>query len=162
MSSSKTTLTNSCDWRPWLFIVKTMAVSGDVWKYINPDLNTPLPEPTRPSPPLPIAASSNTGHNTFTSLTADERDIYKLLYNEYKEDLSIAKQEIDILNTIRNHIVTTVNMEIIVYIESKETIHETLVALKKRLAPTDEARRLEVIDKYQRLRIFDRQTDVEL
>lgn len=161
MSSTKTILSSSCDWRPWLFIIKTMAISGDVWKYINPDLTTPLPEPTRPNPPAPADASTVEGHTTLTTLTSDEREIYKLLYSEYKESLSLVKQELDTLRAIRNHLVTSVSKENIVYIESQETIYDMLVALKKRLAPTDEARKLEVIDRYQRLRNYDKRIDVE-
>lgn len=161
MSSSKIVLTNSSDWRPWLFVIKTMAVSGGVWKYINPDLQTQIPEPTRPVAPSPAEASSIADHTTFATLSSDEREIFKLLYNEYKESLSLARQEMETLKAIRNHLVTSVSKDNIVYIETKDTIYDMLVALKKRLAPTDEARKLDVIDKYRRLRHFDRKTDVE-
>ncbi|KAI0993953.1 hypothetical protein K3495_g14231 [Podosphaera aphanis] len=138
-----------------------MAMSGDVWKYINPDLTTPPSQPALPTLPAPADASTIAGHTTLATLTSDERDIYKLLYSEYKEVLSQKKQEIDTLRGIRNHLVTSISKENIVYIESKDTIFEMLVALKKRLAPTDEARKMEVVDKYQRLRQFDKRTDVE-
>lgn len=58
-------LTNSSDWRPWLFVIKSMALSGGVWKYINPDLETQIPEPTRPAAPSPAEAISVEGHTTF-------------------------------------------------------------------------------------------------
>ena len=138
-----------------------MAVSGGVWKYINPDLQTQIPEPTRPVAPSPAEASSIADHTTFATLSSDEREIFKLLYNEYKESLSLARQEMETLKAIRNHLVTSVSKDNIVYIETKDTIYDMLVALKKRLAPTDEARKLDVIDKYRRLRHFDRKTDVE-
>ncbi|KAI0991000.1 hypothetical protein K3495_g17187, partial [Podosphaera aphanis] len=107
MSSSRIVLTNSSDWRPWLFVIKTMAVSGGVWKYINPDLRTQIAEPTRPVAPSPAEASSVEGHTTFATLTSDEREIFKLLYNEYKESLSLARQEMETLKAIRNHLVTS-------------------------------------------------------
>lgn len=138
-----------------------MAVSGGVWRYINPDLENPIPEPIRPVAPSPAEASLVEGHTTFASLTPDEREIFKLIYSEYKESLSLARQEMETLKAIRNHLVTSVSKDNIVYIETKDTIYDMLVALKKRLAPTDEARKLEVIDKYRRLRQFDRKTDVE-
>lgn len=109
-------LTTSCDWRPRLFVIKTMAIGGNVWKYIDPDQEDFLPEATRPVPPRASEASNITGHNTLISLTPDERDIYKLLYSQYKEDLASAKQEIDTLKAVRTHLVTTVSKENIVYI----------------------------------------------
>ncbi|KAI1001340.1 hypothetical protein K3495_g6859 [Podosphaera aphanis] len=138
-----------------------MAMSGDVWKYINPDLTTPPSQPALPTLPAPAGTSTIAGHITLATLTSDERDIYKLLYGEYKEVLSQRKQEIDTLRGIRNHLVTSISKENIGYIESKDTIYEMLVALKKRLSPTDEARKMEIVDKYQRLRQYDKRTDVE-
>ena len=161
MNSSRIILTNSSDWRPWLFVIKSMAVSGGVCKYINPNLETQIPEPVLSIAPSPAEASSVAGHMNFATLTADEREIFKLLYNEYKESLSLARQEMESLKTIRNQLVTSVSKDNIVYIETKDTIYEMLVALKKRLAPTDEARKLEIIDKYHRLQHFDQKTDVE-
>lgn len=161
MASSKIVLTSSSDWRPWLFIIKSLALGGNVWKYIDPDLASPLPEPTLPTSPEAIEASPVARHTTLATLTPDERDVFKLLYNEYKEKLSQVKAEIESLKLIRTHLVTSVSKENVVYIESKEGIHDMLVALKKRLAPTDEARKLEIIGKYNRLRTFDKRTDVE-
>ena len=89
MNSSKIILTSSCDWRPWLFIIITMAIGGDIWQYLNPDLDISQPEPIRPSPPQISDASSDRTHTTLASLITDEREIYKLLYSKYKEDLSI-------------------------------------------------------------------------
>lgn len=161
MNSSKIILTTGCDWRPWLFVVKTMAIGGNVWQYINPDQITVQPEPTRPFLSNTSDASSNASHTTLASLSSDEREIFKLIYSQYKEDLAVAKQKIDTLKSIRTHLVTSVSKKNIVCIVSKDSIHEMLFALKKRLAPTDEARKLEIINKYSRLRFFDKNMGVE-
>ncbi len=69
-----------------------MAVGGEVWEFINPDLPQQPREPTRPVAPLASDAStSSPPHTTLTTLTSDEREVYKLLYNEYKDNLSLMK-----------------------------------------------------------------------
>jgi transketolase N-terminal domain/subunit len=84
-----------------------------------------------------------------------------LLYNKYKDNLSLMKQQIESLRQIRNHIVTSTSKDNIVYLKGKTTIYDILVALKKRLAPTDNARKIEVATKYSKLRVFDKKTDLE-
>ena len=72
------------DWQPWLFIVKTMAKGSDVWRYINPKIDTTLAIPPRPIKPtiqqIKAAATS------LVDLTVEEQDLYKLMLADYKED----------------------------------------------------------------------------
>ena len=50
-----------------------MAVSGGVWRYVNPDLATQVPEPTHAVAPTPAEASSIAGYIAFATLSPDER-----------------------------------------------------------------------------------------
>ena len=79
----------------------------------------------------------------------------------YKENLAIAKQILDTIQTVRKHIVTTVSTRNIVYINDKTTVHQMLVALKKRLAPTDYARKLELARKYNKLKTYSKRENIE-
>ena len=139
-----------------------MALGGEVWEFINPDLlNRPI-EPARPVEPLASGASkSNPPNTTLEMLTSDERDTYKLLYGRYKDQLSLVNRQLDSLCQIRNYIVTSTSKDNMVYIKNHTTAYEMLVALKKRLAPTDNARKIEVASKYAKLRVFDKKTDLE-
>ena len=56
---------------------------------------------------------------------------------------------------------TSTSKDNIVYLKGKVTIYDMLVALKKRLALTDDARKIEVATKYSKLRVFDKKTDLE-
>jgi hypothetical protein len=85
-----------------------------------------------------------------------------LLYNKYKDNLLLIKQQIESLRQIRNHIVTSIGKDNITYLKGKETIYDILVALKKRLALTDNARKIEVTTKYSKLRVFNKKTDLEV
>jgi hypothetical protein len=63
-----------------LFIIKTIAFAGkrDIWKFIDPSLIVELTLLTLVE--LLIAISIVTKKTTLVKLTANERDVYKLLY----------------------------------------------------------------------------------
>jgi hypothetical protein len=146
-------------WDSWIFIVKAIAQGGDAWKYVNPDLGS---EPIIPSrPEKPTATHINPAKSSTTSLTPAELDMYKVMLAEYREDLATVKQVLDTLQTVRNHVVTTISVTNVVYIKNKSTVYQMLVALKKRLAPTDYARKLEVVHKYNKLKTFSKRENVE-
>ena len=147
------------DWKPWLFIVKTMADGGDIWIYINPDLQTEPVIPIRPNRPTP--QDVNVNKTTVVELDPAERDIYKVLLSVYKEDLANTNKILDTIQAVRTHIVTTVSAKNITYIDDKDTVYKMLIALKKRLAPTDYARKLEVIRKYNKLKTFTKRESIE-
>jgi len=146
-------------WEPWLFVIKTIADGGDTWKYINPDLDTEPVIPSRPEKPTP--RSINPAKNSLLELDAIEKETFKLFLADYKEELVVAKQILDNIQNVRNHIVTTVSTHNIVYINDKTSVYQMLVALKNRLAPTDYARKLELAYKYSKLKTFSKQEDIE-
>ena len=159
-STTKTVvLDQPSDWEPWLFVVKTIADGGDSWPYIDPDLQIEPAVPTRPEMPKPTAV--NPAKNTILELNAPEKETLKLLLSIYKENLAIAKQILDTIQTVRKHIVTMVSTRNIVYINDKTTVHQMLVALKKRLAPTDYARKLELARKYNKLKTYSKRENIE-
>src|SRR5271155_1631553 len=146
-------------WDSWIFVVKSIADGGDVWKYINPDLENEPAIPSRPE--KPTAKDVNPAKSSTTSLTTTELDMYKVLLTEYREDLATVKQVLDTLQTVRNHVVTTISVTNVVYIKDKTTVYQMLVALKKRLAPTDYARKLEVVRRYNKLKSYSKRETVE-
>ena len=86
MSSKPVVLVHSNTWEPFLFIIKTIAFAGkrDIWKFIDPSL---IAEPTLLTlAELLIATSVVAEKTTLVKLTADERDAYKLLYQNYRDD----------------------------------------------------------------------------
>jgi len=87
--------------------------------------------------------------------------MYKVLLTEYRKDLATVKQVLDTLQIVQNHIVTTISISNVVYIIDKSTVYQMLVALKKRLAPTDYARKLEVVYKYNKLKTYSKRENVE-
>jgi hypothetical protein len=147
------------DWESWIFVVKTIANGGDVWKYINPDLGIEPIVPSRPEMPTP--SGINPTKTTLPELDLAEKETFKLLLAIYKEDQSTVKQALDVIQTIRTHIVTTVSINNISYIKDNSTVYQMLVALKKRLAPTDRARKLDLIRQYSKIKTFRKNEPVD-
>ena len=85
-------------WEPWLFVIKTIADGGDTWRYINPDLNTELVIPSWPEKPTP--RSINPAKTSLLDLDATEKETFKLFLVDYKEDLVVAKQILDTIQTV--------------------------------------------------------------
>jgi hypothetical protein len=147
------------DWEPWLFVVRTIADGGDTWEYLNPDLDTEPIVPNRPIMPTPQEV--NPAKTSLLTLDPAEKETFKLLLSIYKEDLAVAKQVLDTIQIVRKHIVTTVSTSNIVHINDKTSVYQMLVALKKRLAPTDYARKLDLACKYNKLKTYSKREGVE-
>ena len=136
-------LSKPSEWDSWFFAIKVIARTENVWQFIDPDLPT---EPLVPSVPIkPIPANVNPAKSTIVTLDEGERELFKLLLTDYKEEKIINKEIHTALNGIQKHIVTSVSTENHVYIRDEETTYQMLRKLKSRLAPTDYARKLEVI-----------------
>jgi hypothetical protein len=76
------------DWEPWLFIVKSIAEGGDIWKYLNPDITLEPEVPIRPIMPTPQAI--NPAKASIVNLDPVEKETFKLLLAIYREDNSKA------------------------------------------------------------------------
>jgi hypothetical protein len=159
-STSKVTmLSKPSEWELWFFAIKVIARTENVWQFIDPDLPT---EPLVPSVPIkPIPADVNPAKSTIVTLDEGERELFKLLLTDYKEEKIINKEIHTALNGIQKHIVTSVSTENHVYIRDEETTYQMLRKLKSRLAPTDYARKLEVIRRYNKLKTFSKRENID-
>ena len=82
--------------------------------------------------------------------TNEQKDLV-FLREKYKE-LSIEyREKLDALKGIEQHIMATVDRQRILCLDGSDTVHQKLVALKERLAPTDGGRELDVIRRYREL-----------
>lgn len=160
-----TTATNSTvildtptNWKPWIFIIRNLAQGHNVWEYLDPDDKTPLEVPDRLLRPQPSDIAQG---KTLATFTASERELYKLMYQDYKdEDTEVLRIHTGI-QAVRTKILNTIQDTNMTYIYSSDTVHEMLVALKKRFAPTDHAQRIETIAKYNTLRTYNKRMKIE-
>jgi hypothetical protein len=167
-SKSTVVLDAPSNWIPWLFIVKEMATGNRVWEYINPDIPLAKALPVEGiEPEMPLSSHVNSD-KSLLEFTVAERDIYKLLLEEYRLQLTAYEKRqrdtnkiLDSLATLRTYIVTSIAKDYISYITEENTVHSMLLALKRRLAPTDQARKMEVALAYAKLKLYNKREDVE-
>ena len=151
-------LAKPTDWEAWIFIVRSLAEGESIWELINLDLETEPVILTEPAFPTPT--DINPATTSIIELTPDERELYKLLMAQYKEQSAKSVRTLDALNSLRKHIITTIAAYNHIYIMGQSTIYQILYKLKKRLAPTDYAREMEVVGRYNRVKSFSKRENV--
>lgn len=134
------------DWDAWISFVRTRATNSRVWDLVNPDLTTKpisIVEPIEPEFEIPddSVLFDRLGYEAFKA----RKDAYKTKYAKYERQ---QKALSDLITFIQE----TITSHNIVYIQ-KEEAHpwNILRALKKRLAPSDEARSLDIEQRYHKL-----------
>ena len=152
-------LDTSADWESWLYVIKTMSINDerDTWEFI--DLALPQ-EPRLPKRPT-MPEATDLGKQSIADLDVDERELFKLMYQQYREVLTQVTKTLETITRIRNFIVSTVSAKNIVYIKKTSTVYQMLVALKKRLAPTDDAKKIQLANQYNKLKRFQKNEPIE-
>jgi hypothetical protein len=103
-----------------------------------------LKEPDRPKP-----SDIKEGVTTTVALTAAEREEFRFQRDDYKIELVRYQRQREALNNIKDFIITSVARQHLSYLENKTTVYQMLTALKKRIAPTDRARKIELARRYR-------------
>jgi len=138
------------DWRTWIFVIRTEAEMTDVWQYIDPDLpSQPLHGLVPTEPSIPTVQAVKPSAVTYSDLNDREliqldmlREDYKIRWSEYKRTSSAIAN----INAAILHSISAGNLVFIM--QDCRTPYKKLRQLKKRFAPTDSARGLEL--RYQR------------
>lgn len=138
------------DWEEWYEVVRSSAQSRGFFELVDISAATQPPQPTRPAEPSyqdinPVAIS-------FAGLTNPEKEHYKVLLTEYRNRLVSFNEERTAFIEINDLIQRSIARGLKTYIRGLNTPYEMLKALKKRLAPTDRAKRLELARAYQALK----------
>ena len=144
-------LSNPSDWDEWLEIIKTKAVGGEVWKFIDPAIaKDELPSLTEPTIPTP--QDVNPDKTSLAQLNDDEKEELRFQRLSYKRKIATFDRQKAAMATLRSFIQETVTRTYLTYTFGCDTPHDMLVALKQRVAPTDQARKIELITQYQKLK----------
>ena len=98
-----------------------MAEGGDTWDYMNLDLEVEPVVPKRPTMPKPNDVNPN--KTNVLTLTIEEIEKYKVMITLYKDVQIVTNWTLDIIQTIRNHIVSMVSTKNIRYINDKTTLY---------------------------------------
>lgn len=149
------------DWDQWIQKVKTKAIGADIWEYINPDTEKGnLPELSQPPLPMPKDVNPNKKH--IYQLDEDEKDDLKHHRQIHKINLARYLRQETAYKGFLAYIQENISSNYFNCTMGLETPYEMLAALKQRIAPSDEARELELINKYNKLKkLFSKNQDLE-
>jgi hypothetical protein len=142
-------LKESVDWDEWVLIINAMAKRGDVSEYVDLTAAVEPAEPARPA--IPTFSTVKPGAASLADLDPTQQRELSMLREDFKEISRTYREKRDALKDIEQHIMTTVDRQNILYLDGADTVYQKLVALKKRLAPTDRARTLEVTRRYREM-----------
>ena len=144
-------LSNPSDWDEWLEIIKTKAVGGEVWRFLDPAIaKDKIPSLTEPTIPTP--QDVNPDKTSLAQLNDDEKEELRFQRLSYKRKIATFDRQKAAIATLRSFIQETVTRTYLTYTFGCDTPHDMLVALKQRVAPTDQARKIELISQYQKLK----------
>jgi hypothetical protein len=134
------------DWDEWFSIVKRMAVQSQIFNLVDPTVGT-QPK-TLEKPTNPTVAMIKQGAKMPTDLSKEGLTAYQLAREEFKYAEKDYAQESAALRELSTHIVSTVSRINYTFIGKEQTPWGMLTALRKRLAPTDRARQLDLARQY--------------
>jgi hypothetical protein len=137
------------DWNEWIEILKTKAMAGEIWELVDPSIvKTALPAFQEPI--LPRPTNVNPAKITLSSLEPDEKEELQILRQDYKRKSRKYDQQKTALGNLRIHIQETISRTYLPYTFNCETPHDMLTSLKQRAAPTDRARKMELVNQYRK------------
>jgi hypothetical protein len=134
-------LDEPADWNIWFHTIKTMAtITGvNIWKYINPDPDVEPQLPVALEPPT--VASVDPTKSSIAELDPAGIQKYDTMIKNYQITAGDINKKLQTIGKVLAYINTTVSQKNMIYIQRKDTVYQMLLALKKRLAPKDKARK---------------------
>lgn len=162
--TSEIILQGQSDWELWIFVVKRIAESGDVWEHINPEkTHQPLHKPEKPSRPTAIPDADGSSALTQPTLPTQES------LTQYNQDLTNYYKEIkeyrrlkDKLGQVESHITKTIDQELLYHIKDKDSLYEQLKTLRDLYSPTTTDQEYRVQNAYESAKVLHaRRSNIE-
>ena len=140
-------LSKSEDWDSWISFVRNQAESHNVWNLIDPTFPIRPIALTKPLEPLFELGGSAEAFNSKAF------EFYKAQQVVYKSRLARYNEQKTGFTAIISFIQETITVENAILIQKVESHpYNLLVALKQRLAPSDQARSLYLEKRYEKLK----------
>jgi len=143
------TLNGPSDWDEWIEVVKTLALAGKVWDYVDPSKDE-VPALEEPQPPKPKDINNQAA--TYGQLSQEEREEYRIIRQDYKWQRDLYDRRDNALTSLRTSIQSSVSRTYLHYTFGTSNAREMITELQKRLQPTDQLRELDLTEKYQKLK----------
>lgn len=87
----------------------------------------------------------------FSDLDEIQKTDLKFLIEKYKLILRIAIKIFEALKVLNTHVISFVDRNFLMYLIENVIVYQKLNCLKTRLAPTNRAKKIEMIKKYRKL-----------
>jgi transposase InsO family protein len=152
------TLNGPSDWDEWIEVVKTLALAGKVWDYIDPSKDE-VPALEEPLPPQPSDVNDQVA--TFGLLSQEEREEFRILRQDYKWQRDLYDRRDNALASLRTSIQSSVSRTYLHYTFGTSSARDMIIELQKRLQPTDQLRELDLSAKYEKLRRAPKAQDLD-
>src|SRR5947209_9686608 len=121
------TLNGSSDWDEWIEVVKTQALAGKIWDYVDPSKDQ-VPILEEPQPPKPTDVDPQ--KDTYALLTGEEREEYRMLRQDYKWQRELYDKRDSALSALRIAIQSSVSRSYLHYTFGTTTTREMLLELQ--------------------------------
>jgi hypothetical protein len=152
---------SQADWDEWIDLIRLRARTADVWEYVDPSTSQDeLPRLLEPVFPKPSNVKS--GKTSYAALSEDEKDELRILREGHRSVEKEYKKQKAALTSLRSYITSVVARNINTYILGIDSVYETLVALKGRVAPTDSARQLYLSTQYAKVKTGPKNQNFEV
>ena len=157
-------LTCKEDWPFWYPVTQSVAVGLGIKDLVLPEADLPLgrPEPTiRIRAPYPTPRHIRPSASTILQLDKDEREIYKLLIEDWKNEEALYKEEATALAQFRLHLATTIAINIFTPLSTKDlSLYGMMKELKEEYSPTTMEQQEDVMRRYYALKRFPKGRDL--
>ena len=118
-----------------------------------------MPQLSEPIFPRPLDVKPRT--SSYAALSEDEKDELRVLRERHKTVEKEYRKQKAALTSLRSYITSVVARNINTYILGIDSVYDTLVALKERVAPTDSARQLYLSTQYAKVKMGPRNQNFE-
>ncbi|PYH40033.1 uncharacterized protein BP01DRAFT_268809, partial [Aspergillus saccharolyticus JOP 1030-1] len=143
-------LNQSCDWILWINQIRLFAINKGIWELVNPELPT---EPAYPIRPSAISVKQiKSSANSIIDLNESDRLLYQEAKQDYHQNLKEFNETASGLASLSLLINSTLSKQNQHAILNLEKPYQILRALRNRLAPTNQSRKRDLINRYHRLR----------
>ena len=153
-------LSTSSDWVEWFELIKTGAIQAEIWDFVNPNTNEDDLR-TCSEPDEPTVASVMEGARGYKDLDEYQREDLKDLKERYKRKYKEYREKKTALAALVKRIQETVDRKHHYLLKDQTTPNLMLIALKKRLSPTERVRKRDLLTAYKKLQKPPRNMDIE-
>ncbi|KIW15555.1 hypothetical protein PV08_05603 [Exophiala spinifera] len=142
------TLSKSSDWDNWFLAIKVYAKQQGIWEYVDPEVLDP---PVLKYPSIPDIYDANSG--AVPSGTLDERQKLSIRFVErqWEHDCKKYEEKTKAIKALGSQIIGSLLIDLMQFLEGDHSPHVILLRLKRRFAPVERSRELDILTRWKNI-----------